>query len=911
MVCLVSSVVLDASCDDYEIFISGSTAEFYIKPMMPCFSDIDLMKVLNKALAIPYGQTLPVELLNCHADMVTVFEIINSHQPGYVYLITEDDSYALGKFKDSKKSGFFLSRNIEDMVEIVHTHVQRFCNEQFCNNRLMQSLLTPTVNFRGPALNCCQNGKLTTFYKPTSYILNMDYVLSVFCPFWPSLAADWPVRNRVYGWPDQTIVDVVVRNACHVVNAAHPSCKQDEFMSKHQWRLSFSRAEVTLLNSWTPVQQIVYHMLRFVLKRELFPQTNENNPNLPKLSNYHIKTLMLWECEKKPQSWWSADTSLVKLCSQLLLKLSDCVADKRCEHYFIKSCNLFDYFADGSYQMICNILISIADVPVLLSWFIENYIRKCAESCPPSVSVLFDDISSSEKLERAANYLTDWKLSTHGCELCTEHYDSEKLILLTRLLLNRRAVVIQTEMFLRSLQNLDAQLRDYYTAVTSLQVAHTASVHSLTEDLLEVLWTLFNPCSSATCDTDTGGVKAVRLKSVRKAIKLAKCSSVRSNALEMLHNEMAKAYLHQMLARGHELTYSFVHVLLATLYYKSGHYLTAIVHCQQVVNQCNCDHSDLSNIGADHLPQIDESAEWVFGLIHLYQHVRRKALNQEIQLQQESKPAFTVDLLSHYLCSKCTVNGEHAGDMMKYRQCLSSNKLPLLGDVLLFKTTEKQQNKSSEVPVAADESNDTGNQDSFSMDTSMLVTSLELVALEKLIAHRQQMVRELHSQQFPATNEFEVLYAYRCGLFEECLKTCRAHVNIVLRTSCFRNQLYHMIVLPEFLSLLDGELLSLFGIVSLQYPSLLMFSIQFREHESILLLTLLLYLMSQCQKKLRCGSLYDTLKLIRYVHDEVYPSDEKERYLDRLILKLTYRSLKLHIDKSTMWLLLTSCLHIT
>ena len=39
-------------------------------------------------------------------------------------------------------------------------------------------------------------------------------------------------------------------------------------MSKHQFRLSFSRAEIVLLNSWMPVRQIVYHMLRFFVKTE-------------------------------------------------------------------------------------------------------------------------------------------------------------------------------------------------------------------------------------------------------------------------------------------------------------------------------------------------------------------------------------------------------------------------------------------------------------------------------------------------------------------------------------------------------------------------------------------------------------------------------------------------------------------
>jgi len=57
--------------------------------------------------------------------------------------------------------------------------------------------------------------------------------------------------------------------------------------------------------------------------------------------------------------------------------------------------------------------------------------------------------------------------------------------------------------------------------------------------------------------------------------------------------------------------------------------------------------------------------------------------------------------------------------------------------------------------------------------------------------------------------------------------------------------------------------------------------------------------MVQCQKTLRSDSLCDTLQLIRIVHDELSklsPADVNETFLDRLILKLTYRSLKLYID---------------
>ena len=163
------------------------------------------------------------------------------------------------------------------------------------------------------------------------------------------------------------------------------------------------------------------------------------------------------------------------------------------------------------------------------------------------------------------------------------------------------------------------------------------------------------------------------------------------------------------------------------------------------------------------------------------------------------------------------------------------------------------------------------------------------------------MVLELRSQQFPAVNEFDILYAYKCGLFKECLNVCRNHVNrpTSIRTGCSDNQ-FIMVALPEFLCLLDGELLSLFGIVRLLHPIPLLFLIQFQEHESISMLTLSIYLMTQCQKKLRSDSLNDTRQLIRYVHDNVLTADNKVYFLDRLLLKLTYRSLMLFISDPTL-----------
>ena len=76
--------------DDTDVaFISlttGSVAEFYIEPILPHVGDIDVMLHRNTKLAIPRGHPPPTQLPADFHNYVHVYEIIDSHLPGYVYL---------------------------------------------------------------------------------------------------------------------------------------------------------------------------------------------------------------------------------------------------------------------------------------------------------------------------------------------------------------------------------------------------------------------------------------------------------------------------------------------------------------------------------------------------------------------------------------------------------------------------------------------------------------------------------------------------------------------------------------------------------------------------------------------------------------------------------------------------------
>jgi len=172
----------------------------------------------------------------------------------------------------------------------------------------------------------------------------MDEVFCIRCLSWPSQAADWPRRHRNYGWPDSATVNCIVDNGCDVVRLAHRQCRQDEWMGKYQWRLSFSRAEIVLLNSWLPVQQIVYHMLRVFMKTQQLTEIRPTDDAGAKMfSNYNLKTLMMWACGRKPRSWWTDDMNVVRICVELLHTLGVSLTNARCQHYFIHNCNLMDH----------------------------------------------------------------------------------------------------------------------------------------------------------------------------------------------------------------------------------------------------------------------------------------------------------------------------------------------------------------------------------------------------------------------------------------------------------------------------------------------------------------------------------------------------------------------------------------
>jgi len=430
---------------------TGSLAEFYIEPMLPYIGDIDVMYHLNTELAIPRGYPPPTQLPPEFHNHVDVVEIIDSDFPGFVYLVLR---YSLTENSDD---GNYVALELD--------------GGQYLGNHT-QSRKHNKREIHGPAVYLF------------SEILSVDGVHCVRCLMWLPQASDWPTRDRNYGWPDSVTLDRVVSNGCDVVGVAHRLCKQHEWMGNCQWRLSFSRAEIVLINSWIPVQQIVYHMLRVFIKTELITDCIDIS-GAGTLSNYHIKTLMLWACERKSRSWWTEDVNLVRICVQLSHTLAEWLTNGQCQHYFLNDCNLID--SSFNVTNIRDRLMSI-DETWLSTWFVNNYVRKCLQFTPHHISQLFDDVSTSVKLQHAVSSIVAWKENNSRLELCSVFYATEILIASTPIddpLTVRSCVCLMSE-----LGKIDSRLPVYFTAVAFLHVASRLLRHGLTDGLMDVLTTV-------------------------------------------------------------------------------------------------------------------------------------------------------------------------------------------------------------------------------------------------------------------------------------------------------------------------------------------------------------------------------------------------------------------------------------
>ena len=94
------------------------------------------------------------------------------------------------------------------------------------------------------------------------------------------------------------------------------------------------------------------------------------------ICTYHLKTLMLWACERKSPVWWESNCVL-ELCSKLLDTLMKWIGKKHCPHYFIPEWNLLDFtMKESRYVNTIETLRILVNIRNLSECFRINYVSR-------------------------------------------------------------------------------------------------------------------------------------------------------------------------------------------------------------------------------------------------------------------------------------------------------------------------------------------------------------------------------------------------------------------------------------------------------------------------------------------------------------------------------------------------------
>jgi len=262
--------------------------------------------------------------------------------------------------------------------------------------------------------------------------------------------------------------------------------------------------------------------------------------------------------------------------------------------------------------------------------------------------------------------------------------------------------------------------------------------------------------------------------------------------------------------------------------------------------------------------------------------VNRRALNQHDRhvhprLARESPPAnsnlaqqpthvgvFTTELFARYLLIRClTLRKCHqltqmasTDEVLRCMECAQQIRILLtnlltndvsdkeqlfVADVLLVKLLKSSYQQICHYkPLPELCQNSTTNATEF--DTSELVRLLQQSAVEHLTKCRQRQVNLHHGPI--VTTEFEAMYAYKCCDYQRCLQLSTQNVDTLLHAD---RHVFFDYTRPNLIQLLDDDIVALTARTQIVNP-------EFRnERHNIVIsqLTMSLYLVAQCQMKLR------------------------------------------------------------
>lgn len=178
--------------------------------------------------------------------------------------------------------------------------------------------------------------------------VSMDHVLAIDCDGWPYFAHEWLLRERQ--WPSPELVEEIRHGGFNLV----PKCSKGGYREL-EWRVSFSRAETTLMKNMPEIAKDVYCIVKALFYQQLL------HPSV--LSSYQLKNVFLWLCEKHNPELWSYD-NIGKYVFSFMDAFIHCLINQSCPSYFIPLNNLMRDVTQECLREIARKLVKIRKEPL-------------------------------------------------------------------------------------------------------------------------------------------------------------------------------------------------------------------------------------------------------------------------------------------------------------------------------------------------------------------------------------------------------------------------------------------------------------------------------------------------------------------------------------------------------------------
>lgn len=298
------------------------------------------------------------------------------------------------------------------------------------------------------------------------------------------------------------------------------------------------------------------------------------------------------------------------------------------------------------------------------------------------------------------------------------------------------------------------------------------------------------------------------------------------------------------------------------------------------------------------LPQFDNKFNNVIGCFIFYDFLQKKATNK-CPTRQQQTIIFTTELFAHYLVMLRLLNA-HSDFICtlqkkfynRYKVCLLGFRNTLITDVLLFCAIYKSKpiyirNVCKLQVYSSSHQCDelTQRLTPTEFNERRLCRLLTQNSVELLTNYRLMMLRDIASVRTIVTTDYQAMYAYRCGLYQQCYDLCYVNVNRLLHKKVNRHT-WAISALSDRGSSVGMLLIAGMSVIGLAAlcgvvdpPS------DYRE--LLTQLTLSIYLLVQCKLQLKHATLTFTevLRKVKLVHDR----HDMTMVISRSVLTFVYR----------------------